>query len=88
MESAILFESGFDNLADIKIAVLAPIELRIERVAKRDSLSREQIEERIKSQLSDDELQRLSDICVVNIVEEDLHSSAERIIQLAERWGR
>lgn len=88
MESAILFESGFDDLADIKIAVLAPTKLRIDRVAKRDSLTREQIEERIKAQLSDDELQRLSDICVVNIVEEDLHGSAERIIQLSERWGR
>lgn len=55
IESAILFESGFYKVVDVSLMVYAPKELRIERVLGRDSASREEIERRINSQMSDEE---------------------------------
>lgn len=53
MESAILFESGFDRFVDKIIAVSAPESVRIERVARRDGVSRESVLRRIANQLTD-----------------------------------
>ena len=43
LESAIMFESGINRLMDIVIAVVAPKELRIQRVMERDHISREKV---------------------------------------------
>ena len=65
-EAAILFESGsFKNL-DYIIAVVAPVDLRIERVIKRDALSREAVELIMKSQISDEEKIKRSNFVIVN----------------------
>jgi dephospho-CoA kinase len=54
-EAAILFESGAYKAVDKVIAVVAPIELKIQRVMQRDKTTSEQVEQRINNQLSDDE---------------------------------
>ena len=41
MESAILYESGADKLVDRVVVVTAPEEVRIERIMKRDGITRE-----------------------------------------------
>jgi dephospho-CoA kinase len=53
MESAILFESGFDSEVDVVVMVYAPQEVRIQRAMMRDAASRTQIEQRIKRQMDD-----------------------------------
>ena len=65
-ESAILFESGFYKVVDISLMVYAPRELRIERALGRDSASREEIERRINSQISDEEKKDRSDYVIYN----------------------
>lgn len=52
METAILFESGFHTLADAVWEVVAPEEVRIERVMRRNGLSRREVEIRIEAQSS------------------------------------
>ena len=42
MECALLYETGFDAFVDEVILVTASIETRIQRVMKRDNVSREQ----------------------------------------------
>ena len=64
--SAILFESGFYKVVDISLMVYAPRELRIERALGRDSASREEIERRINSQMSDEEKKDRSDYVIYN----------------------
>jgi dephospho-CoA kinase len=66
IESAILFESGFDDLADVSVNVSAPEEIRIQRVQKRDNLSRPAILQRISNQFSDTERNRLATFTIVN----------------------
>ncbi|MDR1369778.1 MAG: dephospho-CoA kinase [Dysgonamonadaceae bacterium] len=51
MESAILFESGFDSFVDKVICVTAPEELCIERAIKRSGGSREDALKRIANQI-------------------------------------
>lgn len=66
IESAILFESGFDKIVDISLMVYAPMELRIERVMKRGVATREEIINRIQSQLSDDIKKEKADYIILN----------------------
>ena len=83
LESAILFESGFDAVVDKTVAVLAPLPLRIERAMARDGASREQIEARVKAQMSDDELIARADFAIVNIHLEDVEKD---VAELAYRF--
>jgi dephospho-CoA kinase len=66
MEAAILFESGASKLVDRVATVIAPIEERISRVIKRNKLSREQVEERIRNQMDDELRIKMSDYIINN----------------------
>jgi dephospho-CoA kinase len=66
IESAILFDSGFNKHVDVTVNVSAPVEVRIRRVEQRDRISREAIQTRINNQISDDERNRLSDYMILN----------------------
>jgi dephospho-CoA kinase len=79
LESAILFESGFNNVVDTTLAVLAPLEERIRRTMERDNADRESVMRRIGHQLSDDELHRLSNNSIVNIRRDYLESDVEQL---------
>lgn len=79
LESAILFDAGFDSEADLTLAVVAPVELRIERACRRDGAERAEIERRIARQLSDDELRDRADYTVANISLDYLRSDVEQL---------
>lgn len=66
IESAILFESGFDKVVDTSLMVYAPKALRIERATARDAASREAIQRRIESQMADEEKRKLADHLIYN----------------------
>ena len=66
IESAILFESGFDTLCDKVIVVTAPEELRLRRVIGRDKTDIDKVRARMRAQLNDTELCRRADLVVIN----------------------
>ena len=66
IESAILFESGFDRIVDIRLMVYAPLSVRIQRAAERDGVCAEAIERRIRSQMPDEEKKDKSDYVIEN----------------------
>lgn len=66
IESAILYESGFDKMVDKVIMVYADEETRIERSIKRDAADRKAIEERIKNQSSDKSKCKKADFVLYN----------------------
>lgn len=80
IESAILFESGFDRIVDVKLMVLAPLEIRLERAIARDHASREALERRIKSQLADEEKASRSDFVIHNDGRQALIPQVENFI--------
>lgn len=80
IESAILFESGFDSTVDISLMVYAPLEIRIHRALQRDLVSREEIERRIQSQLPDEAKKERSDYVIYNDGRQALIPQIEKFI--------
>ena len=66
LESAILYEAGFEDSVDTVLVVFAPRELRLERAMKRDKATREQIEARMDAQIGEEEKCRRADFVVYN----------------------
>ena len=79
LESAILFESGFDSAVDRTVAVLAPTELRIERTCRRDGSDSDAVRRRMAAQLDDDTLRDKADYAIVNILEADLEPTVAEL---------
>ncbi|MGC6430463.1 MAG: dephospho-CoA kinase [Jejuia sp.] len=65
-EVAILFENGGNSTCDYVITVTAPKNLRIQRLLKRDSTSKDKIEAIMKNQWSDAKKVQLSDYVIIN----------------------
>jgi dephospho-CoA kinase len=78
-EAAILFESGRYKDCDIIITVIAPEEIRIQRVIKRDKATREQVLSRIKMQWKDEERILKSDFIINN---ENLKIAKEEVLKI------
>ena len=66
VDAPTLIESGFHRSCDMIIAVLAPIESRIERIKARDMISEERAKARVLSQKSDDFYTSVADITILN----------------------
>jgi dephospho-CoA kinase len=60
---------------------MAPLETRIERAAKRDRLSKEQITARANSQMNDEEKAGLADFIIRN---DGRHSLLEQVAQILQ----
>ncbi len=54
VDAPLLFEAEFDKFCDFSIAVLANRERRLDRIMKRDTLSREKANARLAAQKNDD----------------------------------
>jgi dephospho-CoA kinase len=65
-EAALIFESGSDKFLDAVIGVKSPLSLRIERTMKRNNVTANEIEARIKLQMDEDEKMALCDYIIVN----------------------
>lgn len=66
LESAILYESGFDDVVDAVVAVYAPESLRLERAMKRDGATEAQIRARMSAQMNEEEKRNKADYVVLN----------------------
>ena len=66
LDAPVLFESGFDSMCDVTVGVVASEDIRVERIVKRDSISRERACARIRSQHSDDWFRENCDIVIEN----------------------
>lgn len=79
-EAAILFESGSYKDCDYIITVIAPIQIRIERVLKRDNTTIQKINERMTKQWSDEQRIIKSDFVIENIDQEKAKKEIEQVI--------
>lgn len=65
-EAAILFESGADKQLNKIITVTCPMNIRIDRVVKRDRITYQSVEQRILNQWSDEEKVKHSQFVINN----------------------
>jgi len=66
LESAIIFESGIESLLDHIVIVEAPLEIRINRIIDRDKVNRDDVVQRMNTQLSSEEKINLSKLIIFN----------------------
>lgn len=80
IESAILFESGFDDIVNRVVMVHAPLETRIARVMERDKTTRDKVIVRINSQMDDHEKLSKSDFIIENDGTASIDSQIDKLI--------
>ena len=78
-EAAILFESGRYKECDVIITVTAPVEVRIDRVIKRDKTTREQVLSRMKMQWDDEKRISKSNFVINN---NNLKNAKEEVVKI------
>ena len=89
IDAPLLFESGLDRECDLTLAVIAPPELRIERITARDDLTPEAAAERIAAQIPDGELVRRADYVVNNGGDRaSLANEVNRILTIIKERGK
>jgi dephospho-CoA kinase len=84
-ESALLFETGIFKELDFTILVTSTIEIKIERVMKRNSLQREEVIKRIAAQWPDEKKIPLADYVIVN---DNCHSLIQQATQLITQLNK
>lgn len=81
LESAIMYESGINQLMDVVIAVIAPKEVRIKRVMERDQISREKVLEWMNRQYPQREVIHRADYVVINDGNANIEQQLNKIIR-------
>lgn len=80
-ETALLFESGSYTNCDFVITVTAPLESRIERVMKRDNVSRDAVLKRINNQWTDEERIAKSHFVIENKSSDEAKNQVDKILK-------
>jgi dephospho-CoA kinase len=90
LESAILYESGFDKRVDfdLVVCVTAPLETRIQRVMSRDSLTREKAMEWIGRQMPQEEKVANADFEIVNDGERDVKAQLRELMTTINKLSK
>lgn len=81
MESAILYEAHLEQYVDKVIAVTAPEDVRVERVMRRDSITRDKAAEWVAKQIDQNEVAARADYVIVNDGTTPLEPQIDKIIQ-------
>lgn len=82
LESAILFESGFDRRIhfDRIVCVSAPRDVRIQRIMRRDNISAAKAAEWIDTQMTQKEVERRSHFVIVNDGKSDIEQQIDNML--------
>ena len=82
LESAILYESGFDRDVDVVLMVFAPVEVRLTRTMIRDGISEAEIIKRMNHQMPDELKRNQADVVIINDGIRPLIPQVERFFRL------
>jgi dephospho-CoA kinase len=80
-EAALLFESGSYKALDKIIMVYAPVDIRVQRVVRRDKSTPEKVMDRINKQWADEKKKELADYIIFN---DDSQALLPQVMQLHE----
>lgn len=89
LESAILFDAKFNERInfDYIVCVIAPEDVRIERIAQRDGISNEQALQWIKRQMPQEEMEKKADFIIVNDGTSDLSATIKSLLEAVSTLG-
>lgn len=84
IDAAALFESGEDKLCDFTVAVICPEDIRFKRIMKRDGITAEQAQRRIKAQHGEQYYIHKADMIIRNYPPHDLNGEIDRVVARME----
>ena len=89
LESAILFDAKFNERINFEyiVCVIAPEDVRIERIAQRDGISHEQALQWIKRQMPQEEMEKKADFIIVNDGTSDLSAAIKSLLEAVSTLG-
>ena len=82
-EAALLFESGSYKMCDASILVTAPLELKINRVMRRDQVTAEQIMARMEKQFTDEQKIKMAGYFIIN---DEEHPVIDQVLTLHRQF--
>ena len=80
IDAIALFESGEDKLCDFTVAVIAPRDIRLERIMKRDNITEEKALERINAQKDESFFTSRADFVLWNYPPYDINVEIRPIV--------
>lgn len=80
IDAIALFESGEDRLCDFTVAVIAPKDIRLERIMKRDNITEEKALERINAQKDEKFFTEKADFVLWNYPPYDINVEIKPIV--------
>lgn len=80
-EAAILFETASNQSCDIVILVVAPEDIRVQRVMQRDNVAAQEVSARMSKQWTDEKKIPLADFVIENIRKEETVKKVNEIIR-------
>ncbi len=86
LDAPTLFESDLNDICSSVVSVIAPMELKIQRVLERDGIPVEMVRSRLGSQKSDDMFISKSQFTIVN--NSDIDSLREKTLSVIEELRR
>ena len=88
-EAALIFEANAEKSLDLVIGVSSPLELRLQRVMKRDGISKEAVEQRMQHQMEEHEKMERCDFVInnnnVDLLIPQVVSLHQKLLQNIER---
>lgn len=89
LESAILFDAKFNERInfDYIVCVIAPEDVRIERIAQRDGISHEQALQWIKRQMPQEEMEKKADFIIINDGTSNLSAAIKSLLEAVSTLG-
>jgi len=82
-EAALLIESGSSKSLDKLIVVSAPLNVRVERISKRDNLQTEDIMARVRNQMPEEEKLKQADFVISN--DGSLDNLKEQVLNIHQK---
>lgn len=82
IDAIALFESGEDKLCDYTVAVIAPKELRRERIILRDKITKEKADERINAQKGEEFFSVNADYIIKNYEPYNINEETDRLAEI------
>lgn len=81
-ETALLFETGINKDLDYSILVTAPVNIKIDRVVKRNTVAIDEVKKRIDAQWSDEKKIPLANFVIVN---DNVQALIPQVLQIIQK---
>ncbi len=87
LDAPLLFQAGLESMCDCTVAVTAPAHVRRERICRRDGITKQQAEARMRAQPDEEYYRSRATVVLENTADKaELEQATKRICEQIEGW--